>query len=126
MRWFNRRPALTPELVDIAKHQVEQQEQLDVLAEMLEREREDIRGLYSDLLARTTRIHSLEIGLRKNNADVTLAAAAISDLLTDLLPFRDARIESALHSIAVLFARMQSAEEALDCLENCDKETAHG
>lgn len=123
MRWFNRRPTLTPELVNVAKHQVEQQEQLDALGVAFKQQQEDVRDLRSDVLARTVRIHALELALQKNNQDVTLAAAAISDLLTDLLPSRDARIDSALH---VLFARMQSAEEALDCLENCDKEIVHG
>lgn len=123
---FKNQPKITQELVEVAKHQVEQQEQLDALTVAFKRQQEDVRDLRSDVLARTIRIHALELALQKNNQDVTLAAAAISDLLTDLLPFRDAKIDSALHNIGVLFARMQSAEEALDCLENCDKEIVHG
>jgi chromosome segregation ATPase len=116
----DRPPNITPELLEVAKHQVEQQEQLDKLVAWIMANKRDIRDLELDLLNRTTRIHVLEMQLRKNSSDVTLAAAAISDLLSDLLPAIDARVERALKGLEVLFARMASAEDALDCLEKCE------
>lgn len=116
-----RTPHITPEMLELAQHQVEQQEEIDRQAALIVLLNKDASDLRADVLARTVRIHALEIEMRKNNKDVTLAVAAISDLLTDLLPRRDERVTAQLET---LFNRMQSAEEALDCLESCNNRDA--
>lgn len=105
---------VTPEVVELARHQIDQQEEIDRLVGWIEKNKQDIRDLRADILARTKRIQELEMQVRRESKDMTLAAAMLSDLLSDLLPAEKERTKAVL---ATLFARIQSIEDALDCLE---------
>lgn len=116
MMWWPK-PKITPEVVDIAKRQVIQQEELDKLSIRVGVVFAGIQEVRQSLLARTARIQQLEINVGLMRNDVGMLGTALDDLLADLLPYRDAKIERLEQAGRTLLARIETVEESLDLLE---------
>lgn len=114
---FDRKPKITQEILDIAKRQVAQQEELDKLSIRVGVVFAGIQEARQSLLARTARIQQLEINVGLMRNDVGMLGTALDDLLADLLPYRDARIERIEQASKTLLARIETVEESLDLLE---------
>lgn len=114
--WWSK-PKITQEMVDIAKRQIVQQEELDKLSIRVGVVFTSIQEVRQDLLARTARIQQLEINVGLLRNDVGMLGTALDDLLADLLPHRDTKIERFEQAVTTLLARIETIEDSLDALE---------
>jgi len=114
---FDGKPKITPEIVEIAKRQVEQQQEIDKQSIRIGVVFAGIQEVKQNLLARTARIQQLEISMGLLRNDVDMVGMALDDLMADLLPHRDTKVERLEQAGRTLLARIETIEESLDALE---------
>lgn len=118
MKWFwQAQPKITPEQLEMAKHQIELQEQLDRQKAYMLKMQNDVVEFKADLIARSARIQELEIQMATVKSDVRLFGNAFSDFLIDLMPAQDAKIARLAATCNTLLSRIESVEESMDALE---------
>lgn len=98
MRWPWQKEEMTAPMVELARHQVEQQQELDVLNGWIEKLKQDVLELERDVLARTARIQALEIAECK-------------------LPRMEEALARQVRQLATVHTRLDGAETSLDNLE---------